>query len=266
VTKFENWGDYFWPGQIDDCRINLLGIHDAEQLETQERRLTALRAAEIASGEAHIPRTFDLAHLQAIHRHLFQDVYEWAGELRATELVRPAADPNQPPNEFVKPEDVERLAGTVFGQLGDPAELRGRPQAEVVDALARTYAAVNVLHPFVEGNGRAQRIFLDHVAEAAGYRIEWNRIADRQNAMMAEAFGVGSEPVRQALADCVVPADLDRQAANAAWHAGGGVADPSLETESGSAEQAGTAEAGRSPSDRTRTTRREPPDRGGRAD
>ncbi|GAA1119335.1 hypothetical protein GCM10009630_16430 [Kribbella jejuensis] len=205
MPTFENWGDYFWPGQIDDCKINKLGIHDATRLENAERIRTAERAAELIVGEAEIPRTFDLDHLRAIHRHLFQDVYDWAGELRTTELVRPAQDPNAPPNEFVKPEDIERLAPVVFSQLGDPAELRNRPTAEVVDVLARTYAGVNVLHPFVEGNGRTQRIFLDHVAEAAGYRIDWTRIADRQNEVMAEAFGVGAEPVREALSECIEP-------------------------------------------------------------
>jgi cell filamentation protein len=112
-------------------------------LETAERRLTAVRAAEIARGEAPIDKTWDLDHLKAIHRHLFQDVYEWAGELRTTELVRPSIDPNAPGNEFVKPEDIE---------------LAGRPTPEVVDGLTPILNGVNVLHPFIEGNGRSQRV------------------------------------------------------------------------------------------------------------
>ncbi|MFG1905246.1 Fic/DOC family protein [Kribbella sp. NPDC048928] len=220
MPTFENWGDYFWPGQIDDCRINKLGIHDATKLETAERKRTAVRAAQLVSGDAEIPRTFDLEHLRAIHRQLFQDVYDWAGELRVTELVRPAQDPDAPANEFVKPEDIERLAPVIFSQLGDPSELRDRPTAEVVDTLARTYAAVNVLHPFVEGNGRTQRIFLDHAADAAGYRIDWSRIADRQNEVMAEAFGIGPEPVREALTECLerIPETQARQDTQTALH------------------------------------------------
>lgn len=142
MTQFENWGDYFWPGQIDDCKINKLGIHDAAELENAERIRTAERAVEIIAGEAEIPRTFDLDHLKAIHRQLFQDVYDWAGELRVTELVRPSADPDGPAHEFVKPEDIERLAPVIVTQLGDPADLRDGPTAEVVDVLARTYAGV----------------------------------------------------------------------------------------------------------------------------
>jgi cell filamentation protein len=47
-----------------------------------------------------------LAHLRAIHRQVFQDVYDWAGELRVTELVRPSVDPQAPLDEFVKPDDI----------------------------------------------------------------------------------------------------------------------------------------------------------------
>jgi len=72
--------------------------------------------------DVEIPRTFDLDHLRAIHRHMFQDVYDWAGELRVTELVRPSQDPTGPANEFVKPEDIERLEPVIFAELGDPSQ------------------------------------------------------------------------------------------------------------------------------------------------
>ncbi|GAA1579128.1 hypothetical protein GCM10009804_39520 [Kribbella hippodromi] len=248
MATFENWGDYFWPGQIDDCLINRLGIHDADTLKDEERLRSAERGTELIAGDVEIPQTFDLDHLRAIHRQLFQDVYDWAGELRATELVRPSKDPDAPGHEFVKPEDLERLAPVLFAQLGDPAELRDRPTAEVVDVLARTYAGVNVLHPFVEGNGRTQRIFLDHAAEAAGYRIDWTRIADRQNEIMSEAFGVGPEPVRAALTECIEPlGGDDDQARQDTQHAlrltTSGLATPSGSAPSGLPAPTGSAPA-----------------------
>jgi cell filamentation protein len=202
MATFENWGDYFWPGQIDDCRRNLLGIHDASQLEVAERKHTFARSLQLEKAEVTVPQTFDLEHLRGIHRHVFGDVYEWAGQLRVTELVRPSADPNAPGHEFVKPGDIERLAGAVFGQLGDPTALAGLARGKQVEALAQTYAGINVLHPFVEGNGRTQRIFLQHVAHAAGLQIDWSKMPD-QNQVMAEAFTVGYRPVAEALEPCV---------------------------------------------------------------
>lgn len=159
LAEFTNWGDYFWDDQIDDCKRNRLDVDDAHELELVERDYSHERATQLIAGTVQVRQTFDLGHLKAIHAHLFQDVYEWAGQLRATELVRPADDPNMPGHEFVAPEQIEPLAGTVFEQLGDPAELADRLTDEVVDALARTYSGTNMLHPFVEGNGRTQRIF-----------------------------------------------------------------------------------------------------------
>lgn len=213
MATFENWGDYFWPGQIDECRRNLLDLHDPAALEAAERQLTAVRAAELAvarvTGRAEgtvgeiagVSQTFDLDHLRAVHRHLFQDVYEWAGQLRVTELVRPSADPNAPAHQFIPPESIEQMAERLF-PLADPERLAELPAAEQVDRLAQVYAGVNVLHPFVEGNGRTQRIFLNDLAAAAGLRVDWAQMLD-QNQVMAEAFTVGYRPVAEALQACV---------------------------------------------------------------
>jgi cell filamentation protein len=65
---------------------NRLDIRDAAELDRIERRTASQRAAEpIPSG------SFNLAHLRAIHRHLFQDVYDWAGELRTVEISKGAS-------------------------------------------------------------------------------------------------------------------------------------------------------------------------------
>jgi hypothetical protein len=54
MTQFENWGDYFWPDQIDDCKINKLGIRDQGVLEQVERSRSAERAIEIIAGDVAI--------------------------------------------------------------------------------------------------------------------------------------------------------------------------------------------------------------------
>src|SRR5438067_5428748 len=70
---------------------NKLGINDPRQLATAEADLTAFRLAELRI--APIPGGFDSAHLLEIHHHVYQDLYDWAGELRRLEAGnRPAAD------------------------------------------------------------------------------------------------------------------------------------------------------------------------------
>jgi cell filamentation protein len=72
---------YVYPGT--SILQNRLGITDAAFLDKQERSLVVLRARrDIRRG------SFDLSHLRAIHRHLFQDVYDWAGELRTVEISK----------------------------------------------------------------------------------------------------------------------------------------------------------------------------------
>jgi len=72
---------YVYPGT--STLRNKLNITDADELDAFERRMVAARAAEgVPVGD------FDLAHLRAIHRHLFQDVYDWAGELRTVEISK----------------------------------------------------------------------------------------------------------------------------------------------------------------------------------
>ena len=73
------------PYVYPDTRVlkNKLDFRDAQALDQFERRMVAQRIAEgVPSGD------FDLRHLQAIHHHLFQDVYDWAGQVRAVEIAK----------------------------------------------------------------------------------------------------------------------------------------------------------------------------------
>lgn len=212
MTEFENWGDYFWPGQIDDCLRNRLNVHNADKLTRLERNRTYGRGPEVIAGNVVIEPSFDLDYLQGIHRHLFQDVYEWAGQLRVTELVRPANDPNAPAHEFVKPDAIAAVAEQLVFPQARPHLLAGRSVGEQAEQLAKVYAALNVLHPFVEGNGRTQRIFLGDLAATAGLAVDWSQMPE-QNKVMDEAFSAGYQPVLNALRPCLV----DRNVSPAAY-------------------------------------------------
>ena len=74
--------DYCYPPD-DTVLRNGLNIRAAGTLEAAERQLVAQRLLEPVPGG-----DFDLAHLKAVHRHLFQDVYEWAGEIRTVEIAK----------------------------------------------------------------------------------------------------------------------------------------------------------------------------------
>ena len=81
--RFDRPEDYLYPGT--DVLRNRLDVRNTQELERVERALTLGRLVELRSTGAGAGG-FDFAHLQAVHRHVFQDVYEWAGQVRAVTL------------------------------------------------------------------------------------------------------------------------------------------------------------------------------------
>jgi cell filamentation protein len=144
---------------------NLLGIKDAAKLEQAEAALVATRSYELSSRTL-LKGGFDLAHLQAIHRHLFGDVYEWAGQLRDVDISKGG-------HLFAHHTHIASAAATIFRQLSDEKHLIGLDHAAFSHRAAHYLGELNALHPFREGNGRTQREFMSHLAQATGYYIAW---------------------------------------------------------------------------------------------
>jgi len=153
---------YTYPGS--PVLRNKLGLRDADRLDRAERRLVTQRAAEgIPSGR------FDLAHLRAIHRHLFQDVYDWAGELRTVEIAKGG-------HQFQFRRFVETGMQDVHQRLVRAALLHGLSRADFATAAGQIIGDVNYVHPFREGNGRTQLFYLAQLAAQAGHPLDLARL------------------------------------------------------------------------------------------
>ena len=146
---------------------NRLGINDAATLELAEAALAATRSYQLSRKP--LKGEFDLAHLQAIHRCLFGDVYEWAGELRTVDISKGS-------QLFAHHPHIARAAAQIFKQLAEEKHLAGLDPTAFSIRAAHYLAELNALHPFREGNGRAQREFVSHLAHAAGYYLVWEDI------------------------------------------------------------------------------------------
>ncbi len=143
---------------------NRARLRDPDLLEAFELEMTALRAEEpLPAGR------FDPSHYRAIHRHMFRDVYAWAGRYRTVRTTKANAT-------FCFPEHIERSMDVLFRRLvGPPFTSGGSPEA--FDAAAADFMAeLNAIHPFREGNGRTQLIFLHLIAARAGHPIEVGRV------------------------------------------------------------------------------------------
>lgn len=96
-----------------------------------------VRARKLPVGE------LDLPHYRALHRHLFQDVYAWAGELRTIRTGKAG-------NWFCYPEYIEAELHRVFAELGDIDLLETMPRDTLATHIAHFLAELNAVHPFRE--------------------------------------------------------------------------------------------------------------------
>ena len=146
---------------------NRLGITGAATLEETEAALVATRSYELYGTP--LKGAFDLAHLQAIHRYLFRDLYEWAGELRTIDIAKGG-------HRFGHHAHIAGAATEHLRKLAAERHLAGLAPAAFSRRAALYLGEINALHPFREGNGRAQREFMSHLAHANGYYIAWENV------------------------------------------------------------------------------------------
>ena len=169
---------------------NLLGITDAAELVRAEASLSASRLIDLERRR--LPGRYDLAHLQAFHRCILGDVYAWAGQLRTVSIAKGSV--------FCLPQHLESYAADVFGRLAAAERLRGLARDPFITGLAGFLADVNALHPFREGNGRAQRAFFGQLTRDAGFTLTWQHLDPARNVEASAAVMRGDlEPMREML-------------------------------------------------------------------
>lgn len=173
---------------------NRLGLVTGADLEAAEREIT--HSALILLREEPAPPSYDLPHMREIHRRIFGDVYDWAGEIRTVAIAKG--------NLFCLPQYIEPSAAEIFGQLREENLLQGLGRGEFLDRLAYYLGEVNALHPFREGNGRAQRAFFEQLAGDAGYTLNWRGMdADHNIAASAAIMHGDAGPMRKMLNELV---------------------------------------------------------------
>jgi cell filamentation protein len=145
---------------------NKLGITDAAALRTAEREIAAVRVLD--AERTPIRGKLDFKHLCDIHRYIFGDIYEWAGKLRMVNIAKG--------NPFCNCEVLELYGAKLFGKLKAENYLLGTPPERIPERLAHYLSEINVLHPFREGNGRSQSLFVEYLALAAGYRVDFTDV------------------------------------------------------------------------------------------
>ena len=169
---------------------NKIGLRTGEELQAAEREIT--HAALILLKESPVPPSYDLRHLCAIHRRTFGDIYDWAGQLRTVAIAKGSW--------FCLPQYIESSAVEIFHSLHEESLLRGLPRDVFTERLTYYLGEVNAVHPFREGNGRAQRALFEQLASDAGFILDWQHLdADRNVAASAAIMHGDPAPMRKML-------------------------------------------------------------------
>jgi cell filamentation protein len=173
---------------------NKLGLSAAEELDIAEREIT--HAALIFLKDSPVQATYELRHLCEIHRRIFGDIYDWAGQIRTVAIAKGSW--------FCLPQYIESAAAQVFQALHAESLLRGLARDMFTERLTYYLGEVNAIHPFREGNGRAQRAFFEQLALDAGFILDWQYLdADRNIAASAAIMRGDPDLLRKMLDELV---------------------------------------------------------------
>lgn len=182
---------YCYPG----TRIlrNRLDIVDAGRLSDAERDLSAIAAGRIEFQ----PAPYDLAYWQGLHRQLFEDVYAWAGMLRSVDIAKEQT-------RFCTATRIVAEADRLFAQAARNDWFENLPRLELIPAVAELFGELNMIHPFREGNGRAQRVLFDHLIIHTGHMVDWTSVLpDEWKAANISAVHCDYQPLEAIFRRCI---------------------------------------------------------------
>lgn len=147
---------------------NKLGLTSSAELAREEERISKKRAVELfENGVLDSLPAGRFSTLQEIHRHLFEDIYDFAGKLRTVNLAKGNF-------RFVPLMYLEAALSNIDKM----------PQSNF-DEIVEKYVEMNIAHPFREGNGRSTRIWLDHILKTEiGYVVDWSKV-DKEDYLLA---------------------------------------------------------------------------------
>lgn len=149
-------------------RVNAISLDD---LQSKEQTLTQLAMQELKKTE--IKGDFDYKHLKEIHRFIFKDVYTWAGKDRYEESFLKSLHKGN--SQFCAGIFIPQESKRLFNGLKENNFLKNCDNTEqFIKELASFMSSLNAIHPFCEGNGRTQRIFINQLAKNAGYNLDLN--------------------------------------------------------------------------------------------
>ncbi|WP_441003414.1 Fic/DOC family protein [Pseudocolwellia agarivorans] len=150
--------------------INKLNIIDHSQLLEAELEFTAFRYSEYSSNITSLSE-FNLSHLKQLHRHLFQDVYDWAGKIRTVDISKGNT-------RFCTCSRIEAELNKQLSRVHSFDQYDSKTQLLI--EITDIFCELNIIHPFREGNGRTQRFFFEELCFLLNMNVNWPNISKKK--------------------------------------------------------------------------------------
>ena len=159
---------YCYPGT--NVLKNKLDIKDLDTLHEAERDYSAVRQAELV-GQG-VTGDFSFKHLCSIHKHLFSDVYSWAGKTRTVDISKGTV--------FCLVQFIESQFDDLYCKLKKENFLADiTDKEEMSERLAYYLGEINMIHPFREGNTRTTALFIEKYLVSLGYDVDNTMFKDK---------------------------------------------------------------------------------------
>ena len=149
------------------CLKNIPGIKNEKQLNDFEAAITFAKSSKFIQDNLCL--SFDTDHYKRIHRFLFEDIYTWAGEFRNVDMSKKGTS-------FAPYNQIDNLMSNCFKRLKDKDYFQNMDFENFIENLVDFYCVTNIIHPFREGNGRTQRVFITQLVNFNNYKIDFSKI------------------------------------------------------------------------------------------
>ncbi|EJF79035.1 BID domain-containing T4SS effector [Bartonella doshiae] len=192
---------------------NKYGIKNSQKLYARTANDAAKEAVNFRYEPP--PRKFNSQYLKTIHWSLFHKSFEWAGQTRdklftfedGSSAHMPAMRPKGYPVPFAIGPQIQKRLKQLDRKLAAMNNLQGLSRQDFVENAATVFAELNSIHPFRKGNGRAQRMFMEKLGQAAGYEIDFSfTTKERMDTACIAAMQHGNqEPMHHLFEDITHP-------------------------------------------------------------
>ena len=174
---------------------NKLGITDSAELAHEEERISKKKAAELyLSGALDALPAGSFAALARIHRVLYEDIYDYAGQIRTVNLAK----------------GTFRFAPLMYLDAA-LKNIEAMPQS-TFDEIVEKYVEMNIAHPFREGNGRSMRIWLDLMfKKELGMVVDWRKVDKEDYLLAMERSPIRDTEIKHVLMSALTDRIHDRE-------------------------------------------------------